>query len=50
MRKQLQSQNLFKIPVPVCGIFVKNENTLSEATLGHHLCSTNHVVIVWERG
>ena len=26
MRKQLQSQNLFKIPVPVCGFFVKNEN------------------------
>ena len=24
--------------------------TLSEATLGRHLCSTNHVVIVWERG
>ena len=26
MRKQLQSQNLFKIPVPVCVFFVKNEN------------------------
>ena len=26
MRKQLQSQNLFKIPVPVRGFFVKNEN------------------------
>ena len=24
--------------------------TLSEATLGRHLCSTNHVVIVWDRG
>ena len=23
---------------------------LSEAMLGHHLCSTNHVVVVWERG
>ena len=27
-----------------------NQFTLSEATLGRHLCSTNHVVIVWERG
>ena len=26
MRKQLQSQNLFKIPVPVRSFFVKNEN------------------------
>ena len=39
MRKQLQSQNLFKIPVPVCGFFAKNEN--------NSLCPRLHLAAIF---